>query len=152
MKGLIFTFKKTLFYTLVFLLLCINKVLIHIIPFKKLIRYYSNASDNIESFVVGENRVNMIRHSINRNRRLLLWKPVCFEQSLTVLLLARFFRLPGSIYFGICKSQNGKMIAHAWSQIGNYWVTGDDQKDRFTVVYKAHYIPKKWWFDYDYKK
>jgi len=142
MNAVIFTFKKALFYTFVYMLLCSNKLLIHIIPFKKLILFYSNTSDSIESFTVEENKVKLIRHSVKRVRRLLFWTPVCFEQSLTVLLLARFFGLPGSIYFGIYKSKNGKMIAHAWTRIGNYWVTGDALKDKFTVVYKVHYIPK----------
>lgn len=142
MKALIFSFKKLIFNTLVTILLSINKVLIRIIPFKKMIGIYSNASDQGESFVVEENKVKLIRNSIRRVRRILFWTPVCFEQSLTVLLLARFFHLPGSIYFGICKSEDGKMLAHAWTQMGGYWVTGDELKDKFTVVYIMHYIPK----------
>lgn len=142
MKALIFSFKKFLFNTLVTILLSVNKMLIHIIPFKKLIRIYSNASDHGESFAVEESKVKLIRNSIRRVRKLLFWTPVCFEQSLTVLLLARFFHIPGSIYFGIHKSEDGKMLAHAWTQMGSYWVTGDELKDRFTVVYKVHYIPK----------
>lgn len=142
MKAWIFTFKKTIFYALVFILLCTNKVLIRIIPFNKLIHLYTNAAQDIEMAEVDEHIVKMIRHSITRYRKLLFWPPVCFEQSLTVLLLARLFRMPGSIYFGINKSDHGKMIAHAWTRIGQYWVTGDALKDSFTVVYKVHYLPK----------
>lgn len=143
MKALIFTFKKTIFYTLVFILLCTNKVLIRIIPFNKLIHLFTNATHDIEMVEVDERKVKMIRHSITRFRKLLFWQPVCFEQSLTVLLLARLFRMPGCIYFGINKSDHGNMMAHAWTRIGRYWVTGDALKDSFTVVYKVHYLPKK---------
>lgn len=142
MKALIFTFKKTIFYALVFMLLCINKVLIRIIPFKKLIHLFTNAEQDLEMPEVDEHIVKMIRHSITRFRKLLFWPSVCFEQSLTVLLLARLFRMPGCIYFGINKSDHDKMIAHAWTRIGQYWVTGDALKDSFTVVYKVHYLPK----------
>ena len=142
MKALIFTFKKTIFYTLVFTLLCINKVLIRIIPFNKLMQLYTNTTHDIVMAEVDENKVKMIRHSITRFRKLLFWQPVCFEQSLTVLLLARLFKMPGCIYFGINKSDHGKMKAHAWTQIGRYWVSGEAIKDSFTVVYKVHYLPK----------
>lgn len=141
MKAMIFKFKKFLLYTLVIILISINKLLIRIIPFSKLIGFYTNANEFSDSIFVEESKVKLIRHSIYRVNRILFWKPVCFEQSLTVLLLARFFRVPGSIYFGIFKSESGSMLAHAWTRIGCYWVTGDDLKERFTVVYKLHYIP-----------
>ncbi len=142
MKAWIFTFKKTIFYALVFILLCTNKVLIRIIPFNKLIHLYSNTTQDIEMAEVDAHQVKLIRHSITHFSKLLFWPSVCFEQSLTVLQLARLFRMPGCIYFGINKSDHGKITAHAWTRIGQHWITGDALKDSFTVVYKVHYLPK----------
>lgn len=143
MKRLLFSVKLSIFYALVAVLLLVNKALIRIVPFKKLIEWYANAPVSVEYNDIDKNRAKLIHDALNRFNKILFWQPVCFEQSLTVMVLARLFHLPGTVFFGIKKTDHGEMLAHAWSQIGNYWITGYANKDDFTVVYKMHYRPVK---------
>lgn len=138
-----FQFKKLLLYTFVAVMLLVNKVWIRIIPFKKLITFYANSSIGVQCDEVEKEKVMLIHSVMERFNRILIWKALCFEKSLTVMVLAHLFHLPGTVYFGIKKSNSGEVLAHAWSQIGCYWITGYINKDEFTVVYKMYYIPDK---------
>ena len=144
MKKRLYILKLRVFYGLILFLLVFNKILIHVIPFKKLIKIYSNISgkhtpsnDGIDS-----NRVRLVHNSIKKVQSKIKWQPKCFELSLTVLVLARLFKLPGSVYFGIARDEKETMAAHAWSQLGTYYITGYENMERFTTVYQVHYLPK----------
>lgn len=125
------------------ILLILNKILIKIVPFKKLITFYANTSYPMPWGEIEKKKARIIHNAINRHEKILFWKPVCFEKALTAMVLARLFHLPATVYFGIMKTEQGTMLAHAWSQIGEYWITGYENKDGFTVVYTMYYAPAK---------
>ncbi len=134
-------FKYFLFYKFTEFLLLTNKALIRIIPFKKLITFYANALSPVSDNEIEMRKARIIHDAINRYQKILFWKPVCFEKALTAMVLARVFRLPATVYFGIMKTKQGTMLAHAWSQIGDYSITGYENKEGFTVVYTMYYTP-----------
>lgn len=141
MRRMIFRSKLFGFHLFVALILMLNKMLIRIILFKKLIKFYSNTQNPVNQNELDTKKVKLIHDTINRHEKILFWKPVCFEKALTAMMLARIFHLPATVYFGIMKTEQGTMLAHAWSQIGDYWITGYENKDEFTVVYTMYYAP-----------
>lgn len=144
MARMIHHLKYFLFCKFAEFLLLINKTLVKIVPFKKLITFYANTSYPEQCSEIQMRKAKLIHNAINRYDKILFWKPVCFEKSLTAIVLARFFHLPGTVYFGIMKTNQGEMVAHAWSQIGSYWITGYENKDEFTVVYTMYYVPDQY--------
>lgn len=137
----VYRLKLLLFNTFVAVLLLINKALIRVMPFKKLIEFYANSTNSATYSGIEFRKVRLVHNALNHFEKILFWKPMCFEQALTAMMLARLFHLPGTIYFGIAKNIHGEIIAHAWSQIGTYETTGYMNKDEFTVVYQMYYAP-----------
>lgn len=143
MKIILSKIKLRILYSGVSIVLILNKILIKIVPFKKLITFYSNTSIPVQRGEIQKRKARIIHNAINRHEKILLWKPVCFEKALTAMVLARLFHLPATVYFGIMKTEQCTMLAHAWSQIGEYWITGYENKDEFTIVYTMYYVPAK---------
>lgn len=141
MKIILSKIKVKILCFVVSMLLILNKTLIQIVPFKKLITFYANTSYPIPCGEIQKRKARIIHNAINRHEKILFWKPVCFEKALTAMMLARIFHLPATVYFGIMKTDQGTMLAHAWSQIGEYWITGYENKDGFTIVYTMYYAP-----------
>jgi hypothetical protein len=139
-KKILYQIKLFFFFTFVAVLLLVNKALIRLVPFKKLITLYANTEIHGQLSEMG--RVQLIHRAINRFDKILFIKILCFEQSLTAMVLARLFQLPASVYFGIKKSDEGEILAHAWSQIGDVFISGYRIRDEYTVVYKMYYVPK----------
>lgn len=78
-------------------------------------------------------RVLTVRKALLRGLHYLPWNAKCLVQALAGKLLLRYFRLPGTIYFGVLK-EDGKLKAHAWLKAGNQFVAGKEGHRKFTVV------------------
>lgn len=134
---------KIIFMCMVVLgMLHINKMLIKLLSFEKLVKLYSNSekkSTFCEAKAIAE--IKLIFRSFHFVLKYLPWKPKCFEQSLTVLNMARIYKIPSEIYFGIRKDELQVMYAHAWSKLLSYDISGFQSKNDFTVVYKIVYNP-----------
>ncbi|MNN65868.1 hypothetical protein D3C81_1814050 [compost metagenome] len=44
--------------------------------------------------------------------------------------------IDSTLYMGVAKDKQGRMIAHAWLRSGSYYVSGDDVMKGFVVVEK----------------
>ena len=62
------------------------------------------------------------------------WQSQCLVQALTAKKLLNKRCLPCTLYMGVAKDESGQLIAHAWLRCGNVYVTGGQNKDRFTVT------------------
>ena len=63
------------------------------------------------------------------------WESKCLVQALTAQKLLKNQGISTTIYLGVRKSRN-EMNAHAWIRCGEYYVTGADIRDQYTVVAK----------------
>lgn len=62
------------------------------------------------------------------------WESKCLVQALTAKKLLNGYGLQCTLYMGVCKSEEGEMLAHAWLRCGNRIVTGASGRQRFTVT------------------
>lgn len=62
------------------------------------------------------------------------WKAECLVQALAATLLARFRRLPSTLYLGVAYSDAGQLQAHAWLRCGPLIITGNAGHERFKSV------------------
>jgi hypothetical protein len=63
------------------------------------------------------------------------WDSKCLVQSLTAYRMLKQRQYPCDLYLGVAKDDQGKMVAHAWTQSGAIDVTGTAIREQYTVTY-----------------
>lgn len=63
---------------------------------------------------------------VNRSCRRTPWESLCLVRALTARRLLAQKHIPCTIYLGVGKDENGKMVAHAWLRAGEFYITGGD--------------------------
>jgi hypothetical protein len=81
-----------------------------------------------------EEKVKMVEKSTRRAIRFIPWKVKCFARAIAAKRLLQMRGIPSTIYLGVAKEGNSKMIAHAWLRCGSVIVTGKEEMQRFTMV------------------
>ena len=72
--------------------------------------------------------------AIIRSGRFVPWRCLCYEQAIAAKMILRKYGLETTMYYGVAKDQDKKLIAHAWVRCGDYIVTGRMGMNIFTVV------------------
>lgn len=62
------------------------------------------------------------------------WESKCLVQAITAKLLLRRYHLSNTLYLGVAKGSDKKMIAHAWLRTGLLMVTGGYEIEKYTKV------------------
>ena len=62
------------------------------------------------------------------------WQSMCMVQALTAKRLLNKRGFPCTLYMGVARDENGKMIAHAWLRCGTDFVTGGNGHLRYAVT------------------
>lgn len=71
------------------------------------------------------------------------WVSNCFPQAIVARLLLGLYRIPYSLYFGLCRDADTQELkAHAWVASGPVYVSGDTSFETYTVV--ACYGSQSW--------
>ncbi|WP_346355428.1 lasso peptide biosynthesis B2 protein [Azotosporobacter soli] len=71
---------------------------------------------------------------IERVSRYTPWQSKCLVQALVGKLLLQRLGIDATLYMGVAKDADNKMIAHAWLRCGEMIVTGSAGREQFTVV------------------
>ncbi len=80
-------------------------------------------------------KAGIISRLVNRVASRTPWHSKCFVRALTAQRMLYAAGLFSTLYLGVGKDENNKMIAHAWLRCGQYYITGGDGKD-YTQVSK----------------
>lgn len=72
--------------------------------------------------------------ALARAGRYVPWRCKCYEQAIAAKMILRGKKIRTTLYYGVAKDPEGKLIAHAWLRCGDYIVTGRRGMERFTVV------------------
>jgi len=103
-------------------------------------RWYTNKlglKGKETSFSINENDLVLVRRIEKAMRRVQKYFPIkvkCFPAALTAKTLLKKNNIQSTIYLGVKKSSNDKMIAHAWLRCGNIIVTGKEEMNNFTPL------------------
>lgn len=62
-----------------------------------------------------------------------IWKTECYTQALTAKILLNRNNIPGTIYIGFKKDENGKYEGHAWLRSYDLIITGGAKMDNYIV-------------------
>lgn len=119
-----------------FLLLLFVKVILLLVPLRKLTRHFGTNNKTSPSLTIKEMQEALrIRLSMSGVSANVLWKSVCLDQALaTTLLLARR-KIPHCLFFGVKKNDTAdKIIAHAWVTCGDTILIGGGRSRHYIAV------------------
>lgn len=125
-----------------FLFLGIARLLMLYIPFKRLAKmmgthgYETSCEAQPESISMKR----QLKHAVFRARSRAWWKSECLVRALALGWMLRRRKIPYTIYLGVGKDEKDQMIAHAWIRSGHYWMSGEEQREKFTVVSIFSYL------------
>lgn len=111
------------------------RILILIVPFKKLSKRLGETKV-ISHYIPKRWEVLYIRrmyYYIYKVCSKTPWESKCLVQALIGRKLMHRKNIETTLFLGVCKDKNNNMIAHAWLKCGNNYVTGDI-KDEFGIV------------------
>ncbi|PYS74611.1 MAG: lasso peptide biosynthesis B2 protein [Acidobacteria bacterium] len=64
------------------------------------------------------------------------WQSNCLTKAVAGRIMLRRRRIASTVYFGLTKTRDGALQAHAWLSTGNSSMTGGSNLNRYTVVAK----------------
>lgn len=73
-----------------------------------------------------------VSYAVNRVCNRTVWESKCLVRALTAQHLLKKKGIPSTMYLG-CRTEDGKLGAHAWLRVGNKYVTGGNGEG-FSVV------------------
>lgn len=110
------------------------------LPFRKIVKHLGEESKETtyNSLVSPSEKRTLIQISqaINIMSRYTLWDSMCLVKAIACMKMLERRNIDSTLYLGTAKDQTGSMIAHAWLRSGPYYLTGFEEKERFTVVSK----------------
>lgn len=120
-------------------MLGISRLLIITITFKRLAPYLGRpVGVNAFSYLLTdqqERQALRIARVVRLTARYCPWVANCFPQAITARLLLKFYRIPYSLYFGLCRDPDTQEFkAHAWVTAGRVPVSGGQSFAYYTVV------------------
>lgn len=105
------------------------------LPFSKVLAWKGTV--NLESADHPHPESLAFRRSLQQAIRLCAayapWKTECYTRALTGRILLRKRGLPGTIYIGFRKGEEGRYEGHAWLRSYDGIITGGEEVDRFTM-------------------
>lgn len=121
-----------------FTLLGAVRLVIIMVPFRHIAAYLGkHMEESPETQVWDRDFAREIGWAIERVSSYTPWESKCLVQAIVGKLLLRQRKLHNTLYLGVAKNKNNKMIAHAWLRCGTDVVTGAcGGIEDFTVVAK----------------
>lgn len=130
---------KKLLFSEAFILSAVIRLIILTVPFKK-VRQHMGVY-NAESPFQADNEkeyktVRDVRWAVTEASQYTPWKSKCLIQAITAQHMLKKRSIYSTIYLGVKKDENNKLIAHAWLRYGKLIVTGGNAMNGFTEVAK----------------
>lgn len=108
------------------------------VPFSKLAKRMGtlNVESNEEPLGDRMRYVWKVRSSVMMTSKNTPWQSLCLVQALTAQRLLKKKGIENTVYLGLSKDKDQKVIAHAWIRCGDKIVVGEKGMQRFSVVAK----------------
>lgn len=111
-------------------------LLVRIIPlrwFSPLLGEYNkvlefNLKDDQKEIIIKLSR------NIRRLKKRIPWKVKCFEEAITAKKVLEKYNVKTTIYLGVARNKEEKLIAHAWLKSGDLFISGKKGYEKFALV------------------
>lgn len=121
-----------------FFLTGIIRFAIVFVAFNKLAKIFGNVNEESIEIVndAEKETIKKVGWAVNIVSRHTLWESKCLVKALTGQIMLRNRKLGSTLYLGVAKDEDKRLIAHAWLRSGTVILLGDDVKREFTMVAK----------------
>ena len=121
-----------------FILTGIVRFSILFIPFNKLARCIGKYKDESTYSVSDKEKDTICRiaWAVYVVSKRTPWQSKCLVKALTAQIMLRQRKVSSTLYLGVAKDKANKLKAHAWLRSGQDIITGNSEKEGFTVVAK----------------
>jgi hypothetical protein len=118
------------------LVMVFSIIAIKIVPFRFLSRCLGThmASSPAVNKATNEQSIYLVQKSIDRVSNNFPYKVICMPEAMTAKLMLARRGIDSTLYMGVKKNESGDLAAHAWLRAGEIFLTGELEKDDFTVV------------------
>jgi hypothetical protein len=114
----------------------IARLAILLIPFRQIAPFLGKHMTESPQSIVPAHRglAERVCWAIKTASRHVPWESKCLAQVIAVKGMFRLRGIPSTIYLGLAKEEEEKLIAHAWLRTGDVTVVGTPPIDQFKVV------------------
>ena len=114
----------------------ISSLMVSILPMRLYIKWLGEkGKESSVSAIEGKSmEIFLIEKTMRRIVRHLPWRPKCLSRAITAKILLNRRKISSTIYLGVAKDGDIKMVAHAWLRCGNIIVSGKEEMQKFTPV------------------
>jgi hypothetical protein len=113
------------------------KMKIVFLPMKKYVMFfgvkgneYLNEDDSKDDLLI------RIPIAIRRADSILPWRSKCLTEAIATKRLLAKYNIRSTLFLGVAKDENQKLIAHAWLRCGPRIISGEAGHQKFTIVQK----------------
>jgi len=79
-------------------------------------------------------KLGEISQAINIMSKYTFWESECLVKAIAAMKMLEKRNIESTLYLGMAKDEEGKLLAHAWLRSGPFYITGAEVMKRFTVV------------------
>jgi hypothetical protein len=121
-----------------YLMLSLAGLLLWAFKFKKIARLLgrSNRETAVSNVGIDPYLVRQVANAIRTMSPYTLRKSKCLVQAFAAKLMLRRRKQRSTLYLGVAKAEDKKMIAHAWLRCGKLYVTGGDGSITYAITGK----------------
>lgn len=122
------------------LLLAFFRLCLAVVPVQRIIRAitHGGASESVSpKDSASENGLDFarrVRWAVSAIARHSVMEFVCFPQALAGYTMLRWRNVPSSVVYGVARSPEGELHAHAWLTVGDRVVLGGEAAPDFTPI------------------
>lgn len=118
------------------LMLGISRILLLTLEFKKIPQHLGEHMKESPNELTESHfsKVKKVSWAVNIMSGHTFWQSKCLAQAMTAKVMLNRRNIKSTLYLGVAKDDEGKMIAHAWVKSCGVTLTGAKGMERFTVV------------------
>ncbi len=105
--------------------------MIRVFSFKKYLHWLKNPQKDIYS----EATVKQVFYTIKKIDKNAFWTTTCYTQAIAARLIFKRKNIRSQIFLGMTKDIDGKLLAHAWTKVGDTIITGGGNLEKYKVLY-----------------
>ena len=96
---------------------------------------YLNWLDNPKNSIDSDEITRQVFYTIRKVDKYAFWTTTCYTQAIAARLILKRNNIQSKIYLGMTKDENGNLLAHAWTKVGDKIITGAGNLEKYKILY-----------------
>lgn len=106
--------------------------MIRIFSFKRYLNWLKNPP---EQQTPNEKEVLSVYRTLRKIHKYAFWPTTCYTEAISARLILKRKNIKSKIFLGMTKKDDGELLAHAWTKVGDKIITGGGNLESYKVLY-----------------